>query len=159
MPQAGVRLTTLRGALDDGAVRGEIELPAGSWGAGKDFRVWAGEPVRPLVDDAFWVQRRLLDLVCRERVAGRLLSRRPELDQLARQALLTLSSDWAFMVTRDQASDYAWQRAHGHRDAFHHLAQLVERRDRSAQQESRRQRRDDGPFGAIDARVLAAQGV
>ena len=33
--------------------------------------------------------------------------RRPDLDQLLRTLLNALSSDWAFMVTRDQAVDYA----------------------------------------------------
>ncbi len=159
LPAAGVRLTTLRAALAAGAVRGEVELPAGSWGAGKDFRVWDGPAVRPLVDDGFWVQRRLLDLVDREHRAGRLVTRRPDLDQLARQALLTLSSDWAFMVTRDQAADYALRRADEHRVAFHALAVLVERGDPAASQLVHDQRRTDGPFGSLDARTLAAQGI
>ncbi|GAA4345553.1 1,4-alpha-glucan branching protein domain-containing protein [Angustibacter luteus] len=158
LPEAGVRLTTLRGALEAGAARGDVALPAGSWGAGKDFRVWDGPMVKPLVDEGFWVQRRLLDVVGEEARAGRLLVRRPDLDQLARQALLTLSSDWAFMVSRDQAADYAWRRADEHRAAFHRLAELVQRRDPGAQDESRRQREVDGPFGDLDARILAAQG-
>jgi 1,4-alpha-glucan branching enzyme len=159
LPEAGVRVTTVRQAIEDGAVRGDVELPAGSWGAGKDLRVWAGEPVRPLVDEAFWVQRRLLDLVRRERAAGRLGVRRRDLDQLARQALLALSSDWAFMVTREQAADYAVRRASGHRDAFHRLAELVERGDPGATPEAESQGRQDGPFAALDARCLAAEEV
>jgi 1,4-alpha-glucan branching enzyme len=159
LPSAGVRLTTLRSALADGAVRGEIDLPAGSWGAGKDFRVWDGPAVKPLVDEGFWVQRRLLDVLDDERAAGRLLVRRPELDQLARQALLALSSDWAFMVTRDQAADYAWRRAAEHRSAFHRLAELVQRGDPAATGEAARQRSTDGLFGDLDARTLRQQGL
>ncbi|WP_426561637.1 1,4-alpha-glucan branching protein domain-containing protein [Angustibacter sp. McL0619] len=159
LPAAGVRLTTLRRALEDGAVRGDIDLPAGSWGAGKDFRVWAGPTVEPLVDEGFWVQRRLLDVLDAERLGRRLLVRRPDLDQLARQALLALSSDWAFMVTRDQAADYAWRRADEHRAAFHRLAELVQRGDRQgATEEAARQRTTDGPFGDLDARTLLRQG-
>ena len=111
LPDAGVSLTTLAAAVETLGVAGPVELPPGSWGAGKDYRVWDGEPVRDLRDEGFWVQRRLLDVVDRERRAGRLGSRRPDLDQLARQALLTLSSDWAFMVTRQQAAGYARERA------------------------------------------------
>jgi len=155
LPEAGVGLTTLAGAVATYGTAGSVELPAGSWGSGKDDRVWAGEPVRDLRDDGFWVQRRLLDVVDGERRAGRLRCRRPDLDQLARQALLALSSDWAFMVTRDQAAGYARERATGHREAFHRLAELVERRDPGAAAEAARQRATDGPFGALDARLLA----
>lgn len=159
LPAAGVHLTTPARALEDGAVRGSVELPAGSWGAGKDFRVWAGEAVRPLVDEAFWVQRRLLDVVRAESAAGRVGSRRPDLDQLARQALLALASDWAFMVTREQAADYAWRRAAEHRQAFHRLADLVTVNSGAAEQdaalvEAADQRRADGLFGGLDARTL-----
>jgi 1,4-alpha-glucan branching enzyme len=113
-----------------------------------------------LVDEGFWVQRRLLDVLDDECAAGRLLVRRPELDQLARQALLALSSDWAFMVTRDQAADYAWRRADEHRMAFHRLAELVQRGEvDAAAQEAERQRTTDGPFGALDARTLVQQGL
>lgn len=154
LPQAGVRLTTLVGAIERLGAAGDVDLPPGSWGAGKDYRVWDGEPVRDLRDEAFWVQRRLLDVVDRERREGRLDTRRPELDQLARQALLTLSSDWAFMVTRDQAAGYARGRAEAHRAAFHRLAELVERGEPCAAHEAARQRRQDGPFGHLDARTL-----
>lgn len=154
LPQAGVRVTTLAGAVEQLGPAGEVELPLGSWGAGKDYRVWDGEPVRDLRDEGFWVQRRLLDTVDRERRDGRLRGRRPDLDQLARQALLALASDWAFMVTRDQAAEYARDRAAGHRAAFHRLAELVERGDPGALAEAERQRRHDGPFGHLDARTL-----
>jgi 1,4-alpha-glucan branching enzyme len=156
LPEAGVRLTTVAGAIETYGVAGSVELPPGSWGAGKDYRVWDGEPVRDLRDEGFWVQRRLLDVVARERQDGRLGTRRLDLDQLARQALLALGSDWAFMVTRDQAAGYARERAAGHRIAFHRLAELVERHDPDAVAEAAGQRGFDGPFGAIDARELVA---
>ena len=160
LPEAGVRVTTLSRAIEDGAVEGDVDLPAGSWGAGKDFRVWAGDAVRPLVDEAWWVQRRLLDLLSRERSAGRLSTRRPDLDQLVRQAMLVLSSDWAFMVTREQAADYAVRRAAAHRADFHRLAELVERGcGETARAEAARQARHDGPFPALDARALDARAL
>ncbi|WP_461022539.1 1,4-alpha-glucan branching protein domain-containing protein [Thalassiella azotivora] len=164
---AGVRVTTLRRALHGEAghpplVDGDADVGAGSWGAGKDYSVWAGPAVRPLVDEAFWVQRRLQDLLARELGPGAdALTRRPDLDQLVRQALLALSSDWAFMVTRDSAADYAVRRAQEHRDLFHRLAELVAAgagRRADALAEAARQRRADGPFASLDARALVRGG-
>jgi len=156
LPLAGVRVTTLTKALhgDDGhdpLVGGDVELADGSWGAGKDWSVWDGPLVRPLVEEGYWVQRRLLDVLDRTARGG---LRRPDLDQLLRQALLALSSDWAFMVTRGQAADYAMRRAAGHRDAFHRLAGMVEDGSPDAGAEATRQRELDGPFPWLDARVL-----
>jgi len=164
LPAAGVRLTTLGTALRGDAahpplVGGRADLGPGSWGAGKDFRVWAGEPVADLRDEAFWVQRRLLDTLDRERAAGRATARREDLDQLVRQGLLVISSDWAFMVTRDSAAGYARDRAAEHRRRFHRLAELVDAAAASgdpapALREAAGQRVDDGPFGWLDARAL-----
>ncbi len=159
LPGAGVRVTTLSRALhgDDRhapLVDGEIQLADGSWGAGKDWSVWDGSAVRGLVDEGYWVQRRLLDVLDRTGPEG---LRRPDLDQLLRQALLALSSDWAFMVTRAQAADYALRRAAGHRSAFHRLAALIEEGSPAAGAEAVRQRELDGPFPWLDARPMLAR--
>lgn len=163
LPEAGVRVTTLRGAIDGSAVagsavEGDVELGPGSWGAGKDFSVWCGDAVRPMVDEAFWVQRRLLDVVAREWTAGRLGQRRPDLDQLARQALLALSSDWAFMVTRRSAEQYALARERQHREAFHRLAARIEAdgpTSSAARELAAELGRRDAVLGHLDARLLA----
>ena len=123
---AGVTVTTLERALADGHVEGPLELGPGSWGAGKDFSVWDGPQVSSIVADNAALQRRWLSVMAAERDGHRLGERRPDLDQLLRTLLNALSSDWAFMVTRDQAVDYARRRAGGHRDDFHRLASLVE---------------------------------
>lgn len=151
LPGAGVRLATLATVLDEGLVDGDVDLADGSWGAGKDWSVWADGPARPLADEAFWVQRRLLDVLGADQDLAS--GRRPDLDQLVRQGLLALSSDWAFMVTRDQAAAYARQRAARHRDDFHRLAALVEAGEPAAA-EVARQRAVDDPFPALDARPL-----
>jgi 1,4-alpha-glucan branching enzyme len=147
LPEAGVRLTTLRGAIEGGHVaRGTSQRvlpPPGTWGAGKDFRLWAGEAVQPLVADGTAVQKRLLDVLDSELSQGRLATRRPDLDQLVRETLMHLSGDWAFMISRDQAPDYAWRRAIGHRDAVHWIADAVGR----------------GLAGGVDCGVAAANAV
>jgi 1,4-alpha-glucan branching enzyme len=169
LPEAGVRVSTLGGALEAGLLGGPVALPASSWGSGKDWRVWDGERVAPLVETGRGVQRRLLEAVdasagrtgagrmpgardARVRVAGR----DRVLDALARQALLALSSDWAFMVTKDSAADYALARARAHAAEFDLLADLVGagRRDRAALRASELDARDT-LFGGLDARGLA----
>jgi len=153
LPEAGVNVTTLRGAVEAGHVGGAVDLGEGSWGSGKDWRVWAGEQVADLVDNGARVQKQLLDLVDAELGAWpRRSSRRADLDQLARDALLTLASDWAFMVTKDSAAHYARSRAAGHLADFTGLARAVEAGrgvDLAA-----RQRATDGPFAQLDARLL-----
>ena len=122
LPEAGVRPATL-GRVAERATQ-EIDLPAGSWGAGKDLRLWAGPAVADLAAEGRAVADRLLDVV--RRCAGPASPRRTDLDDLAREALLVLSSDWAFMVSRDSAAGYARERHDGHVARFHALAAAVE---------------------------------
>jgi 1,4-alpha-glucan branching enzyme len=159
LPEAGVTLTTLAGAERDGLVTGRIELGPSSWGAGKDWRVWDNERVAGLATDSAHVQKRLTELVDAANGAalrsGYAPVRNPALDQLAREAMLLTSSDWAFMVTRDSAAGYARDRAAGHAKAFADLAATVEHGDvRAATAEAARLRRLDGPFGHVDGRLF-----
>lgn len=157
LPEAGVRLSTLRGAAEAGHVATEPILPpAGSWGAGKDFRLWAGDPVAELLADGTHVQKRLLGVLEHELSTGRLGTRRPDLDQLVREALLHLSGDWAFMISRDQAPDYAWRRALGHRDAVHRIADAIGRGPEQGEAAARTAARAGAPFPHLDARALVA---
>jgi 1,4-alpha-glucan branching enzyme len=116
LPAAGVRVTTLRGASAAGLVGGPVELPASSWGSGKDWRVWAGEQVADVVAMNDRVQKTLLDAVRPTRVRDRAQ------DALAQEALLALSSDWAFMISKDSAAGYARGRAETHAAAVERLA-------------------------------------
>lgn len=153
LPEAGVRVSTLGGALEAGLLGGPVALPASSWGSGKDWRVWDGERVAPLVEAGREVQQRLL---CAVDDAGPHAGRDPVLDGLARQALLALSSDWAFMVTKDSAADYALARAHSHGSEVALLADLVEagQHERAARMVADLDARDT-LFGGLDARGLA----
>jgi len=141
LPEAGVRLAT----LDQIEPTGRVDLQAGSWGSGKDFSVWETD----LLDESRDVQRRLLDVVDK-----RVRRERDEaLDQLAREAFLVMSSDWAFCVTKDTAAEYARSRHAAHRDRFYELAHAIESgRDDAARAITRRLREHDGPFGHLDAR-------
>jgi 1,4-alpha-glucan branching enzyme len=147
LPAVGVRVTTLRGALEAGHVGTPVELPASSWGSGKDWRVWDGEQVSDLVSAGAALQDELLAVPA---VAWR----DPVRDQLVREALLTLSSDWAFMVTKDSAADYARRRAKVHGDRFAELAALTRSAHPSRFARAEALRAEDGLFGRLDAREL-----
>jgi 1,4-alpha-glucan branching enzyme len=148
LPEAGVQVTTLRGAADAGFVGAPVELPASSWGSGKDWRVWAGEQVTDLVETNDQVQKTLVQAVHDGPVADGPANR------LAEEALLALSSDWAFMVSKDSAAGYARDRARGHAGRVAELAELLQTGRRAAAQ-----RLVAGwapaPFGHVDARALA----
>ncbi|GHG09450.1 MULTISPECIES: 1,4-alpha-glucan branching protein domain-containing protein [Amycolatopsis] len=151
LPEAGVRVTTLKGAMEAGHVGEPIDLPASSWGSGKDWRVWDGEQVKDMVAANAALQERLLDLV-----AGlATMARDTVADQAVAEAMLALESDWAFMVTKDSAADYARRRAAVHTERFDTLAGLLRCGDRARAAElAARYRADDGPFGHLDARAL-----
>jgi 1,4-alpha-glucan branching enzyme len=159
LPAAGVRVSTLGGAVRAGLVDGPIELPASSWGTGKDWRVWDGALVADLVRDGHDVQHRLLTQVDNSPAGP---GRDRVLDGLARQALLALSSDWAFMVSKDSAPDYARHRAAQHAGRVAEISDLIAlgRRDKAAQVVESYDRQDE-VFGQLNAnllRVPAARG-
>lgn len=156
--EAGVRVTTLRGAIAAGHVAGPVRPEAGSWGSGKDWRVWDGEQVSDVVDDNARLALRLRKSIGEVPPDGTSpLARDPARDQLARTALLALASDWAFMLTKGSATTYARDRhQHHHRD-FDVLADAVESGDaHRAARVARAQRVTDGPFPHLDSRLFAA---
>jgi 1,4-alpha-glucan branching enzyme len=147
LPEAGVRVTTLRGALADPGLVGEpVALPESSWGSGKDWHVWEVPDLLALNAE---VQDRLLTSVDK----GRSFARDPLLDALAAQALLALSSDWAFMVSAGSTMEYARHRAHLHADRVAALAALLDtgRRQEAAALTATW---EQSPFGHLDARLL-----
>ncbi len=150
---AGVTMTTLAGAVDAGHVAGELDLGDGSWADGGGFSAWNGPGAAEMSREDWWVQRRFVDIIARERGRGALGARRRDLDQLARTMLHMLSSDWAFLTTSGQSVDYARERESGHRRDFHVLAQLIEDgRAFDAATEADRQYARDHAFPTLDAR-------
>jgi 1,4-alpha-glucan branching enzyme len=157
LPGAGVRLATLDEARQLSAE--SAPLPAGSWGAGKDWHIWTDQV--HLTDQGRAVAQRLTDVVERRFASGR-VARDRGYDQLMREALLTLSSDWAFLVSHGSSPDYARRRADEHAARFGELADALEREltsagttDPAAASELvTRLRQADGPFGTLDARTL-----
>jgi len=149
LPEAGVRVTTLRGALEAGHLGAPIDLPASSWGSGKDWRVWDGEQVADMAQSNAALQDRLLKLG----TGG--TARDAARDQAVAEAMLALSSDWAFMVTKDSAADYARRRARMHTERFDALATLLNAGEyERANETAAAFRAEDGPFGHLDSRSL-----
>ena len=76
-------------------------------------------------------------------------------DQLLREALLTVASDWVFMISKDSAAGYARDRAHLHAHATREIADAVSagHRDR-ARRIAEGWRGADYLFPRLDARRL-----
>ncbi|BBZ34438.1 1,4-alpha-glucan branching protein domain-containing protein [Mycolicibacterium confluentis] len=159
LPEAGVQVGTLRDATAGGYVGSPVELPPSSWGSGKDWQVWSGEKVADLVQlNAEVVDTALttVDKVLAQTDApGRTPARSFVADQILRETLLTVSSDWPFMVSKDSAAEYARYRAHLHAHATREIAgALASGRADTATRLAEGWNRADGLFGALDARRL-----
>jgi 1,4-alpha-glucan branching enzyme len=159
LPAAGVRVGTLSDAIADGFLGSPVELPPSSWGSGKDWQVWSGEKVADLVQLNSEVVDTALTTVDKalEQTAslGAPTPRDFVADQILRETLLTVSSDWPFMVSKDSAADYARYRAHLHAHATREIAgTLASGRREHAQRLAAGWNRADGLFGALDARRL-----
>lgn len=100
-----------------------LRLPAGSWGAGGDNRVWLNQ-------DTSWTYARIypaehdLRELCTEGAwrDGGLGERLAK--QMCRELLLLESSDWQFLMTTGAARDYAERRFREHDEAFTELLQM-----------------------------------
>ena len=162
LPAAGVRVGTLADAISGGYVGTPVDLPPSSWGSGKDWQVWSGEKVADLVQLNSEVADTALTTVDKALAQagsrGSLGSPTPRMfvaDQILRETLLTVSSDWPFMVSKDSAADYARYRAHLHAHATREIAgALAAGRAEHAQRLAVGWNRADGLFGALDARRL-----
>jgi 1,4-alpha-glucan branching enzyme len=161
LPAAGVRIGTLSDAIADGFIGTPVQLPASSWGSGKDWRVWSGPQVADLVElNAEVVEGALATVdkaLAHNAALGAPAPRDRVADQILRETLLTVSSDWPFMVSKDSAADYARYRAHLHAHATREISDaLAAGRCEHALRLAEGWNRADGLFGALDARRLPA---
>lgn len=162
LPEAGVQIGTLSDATATGYTGNAVELPPSSWGSGKDWQVWNGEQVADLVqlnNEVVDTALATIDKALEQAAApGAPAPRDFVADQILRETLLTVSSDWPFMVSKDSAADYARYRAHLHAHATREIAGALDsgRRD-AATRLAQGWNRADGLFGALDARRLPAR--
>lgn len=162
LPEAGVTVGTLADARDRGYLGEPVPLADSSWGSGKDWRVWAGDQVRDLVELDDDIVRLTLDTIDKMRAAqgGAPGLRDHVADQLLREAILTVSSDWAFMVSKDSAAGYARDRAHQHAHAVREIAAAVGAGQvAKARQLAAGWGAADGLFPGVDARRLGSAGA
>ena len=151
LPRAGVEIVTLADLAADPV--GRVHPGPGSWGLGKDWHVWTGpqdiaDRQGSLAKEALEV----LDITHPRRERSRVH------DQLVRELLLALSSDWAFMVSHDTAAEYARHRFDGHARATSGLIDaLREGRVDDAVRRAERDVESDHPFGGLDARSFLAE--
>ena len=148
LPAAGVQIATL-GELAGDPV-GRVHPGPGSWGLGKDWHVWTGP--QDIADRQGSLAKEALAVL--DETHPRIERSRAH-DQLVRELLLALSSDWAFMVSHDSAAEYARARFDGHARAASALATaLREGRVDDARRHAQRDAERDHPFGALDARCF-----
>ncbi len=103
-----------------------LELPAGSWGRSGDFSMW-------LNPQTAWTWTRLWAIEERFwRAAPAALAlppARPVLEQAARELLLAQASDWQFIISTGEVTDYGERRILLHMDSVEELVGALERGD------------------------------
>jgi len=148
LPKAGIRVTTLGEAIDEPA--GQVYPDSGSWGLHKDWHVWTGERAAPIAERQESLAKETLQALDATHPRTH---RSATHDTLVAQALLALSSDWAFMVSHDSAAAYAWDRFQGHDQTARGIIHALARGDiELARDRAERARRLDNPFPVLDAR-------
>lgn len=109
---AGIPVVTASEALDTVGSAAAVDLPAGSWGDGGDYRVWDAPSTGDLWRAVYAAEA---GLDTREHQAAPLVGvQRTVVDQLRRTVLLIESSDWAFLISTGTAERYATERWQGH---------------------------------------------
>ena len=135
--------TTAAGRLAAEPPRERIALAEGSWGKNNDHSTW----IAPQTE---W----MWDGIRSGAAQVRVLADDPPKDELRKRAadhalrelLLLESSDWPFLVTTGQASDYATERFRSHALRLHRSLELAARGTDADLVELRSLERSDNPF-------------
>ncbi len=137
-------LDWLRGVLDAAEARPDIELvtPSGyldlvggsvsdglwpgetSWGLRESFYTWRNPLTEEMLEKVNRCDARMRDTAAHPPDLEAEPQRRA-LDQALRELLLLQGSDWPFMVTREQAGDYARERFSAHLERFEQLLAMA----------------------------------
>lgn len=107
-----------------------INLPESTWGAGGHYWVWQNEQVNWMWPEQYAAEERFLEAA--RRFDGSRGGKTPSelerrvLNQAYRELLLGEASDWPFLVTTGQASEYAAERFQEHFDNCNALLGMLE---------------------------------
>ncbi|MGE5574046.1 MAG: glycoside hydrolase family 57 protein [Bacillota bacterium] len=145
-----VELTTAAGYLESHPPSGRIDLVESSWGMGGGHYIWDNEATGWMWDEVHASEGEMERIAAMAACADDGPVRPPRhegdssawtpdgaprsfreriLRQAAREALLLQSSDWPFLVTTDQAADYASRRFLEHRHRFTRLLDALQQGD------------------------------
>ena len=127
-----------------------IALPEGSWGAGGDHRTWMNAQTAWTWPEVHSRQGRAQRLFGADNEATR---------QLARELLLLQSSDWQFLISTEQAGEYATERFNSHCERFDRIADAIEAGDPSLAAIVAEIGALDNPFPAIQPLTFARGAV
>lgn len=119
-----IEIVTTEQFLEQHPPKYVLDLPESSWGMGGTHFVWNNA-------ETFWMWKPIHEVEQRlERLAQQYETptddERTVLNQMAREALLLQSSDWEFLITTNQARQYAIQRFSQHLERFNQLAESLE---------------------------------
>ena len=135
--------TTAAGWLAAEPPRERIALAEGSWGKNNDHSTWLAQPTEWMWDGirgAVAQVRQLADDPPQDAF------RKRAADHALRELLLLESSDWPFLITTGQASDYAAERYRSHAQRLHRSLELAAHGNDADLVELRSLERADDPF-------------
>ncbi|AUH68412.1 MULTISPECIES: 1,4-alpha-glucan branching protein domain-containing protein [Gordonia] len=160
LPESGITVGSLATARRNGFVGDPVRIDDSSWGSGKDWRVWEGPQVQHLVRLNEEVTATALDCLDKRLDGGHGIPdvRDEVADQILRETLLTVQSDWPFMISKDTAAGYAQDRAYKHAHATREICEASDAgKEQRAAGLAAGWRRADNLFGALDARRLPSR--
>ena len=122
----GLELVTPSGYLDRVGGAGMDALRPGetSWGLRENFYTWSNPLTQEMLETVRRCETRMREAASHPPNLDA-TPQRSALDQALRELLLLQSSDWPFMVTREQAADYARERFASHLERFERLLAMA----------------------------------
>jgi 1,4-alpha-glucan branching enzyme len=127
--EPGLRPCTVSERLQSEPPDKVVTLPAGSWGAGGDFRVWMNDELKWMWEAEYRAEDRFVALLhaidWRNNEPAR-----EALSLAARELLLLQASDWPFVIHTKGAVDYGYRRFCEHLARFDRACTVAESRQR-----------------------------
>jgi len=148
-----IRMVTGSEYIEDYPPEEVISLKESSWGLGGKHYLWENPETTWMWNELDKAAQSMRQAVMKAGNGGELEKR--VLSQAARELMLLQSSDWPFLVTTGQASEYAAERFREHKERFHWLMDAIEENEPHdellvalAQIEE-----EDNPFPDLDYRI------